>query len=82
MTTIHYESVGELVNFYLKKKRMTQKDLCKMADIGQATMTNIKSGKTSCSYDVLKKVFEALGAGKVFITIVDKDDEAIKAGLW
>lgn len=53
-------SLGERLKFIRETRKMTQAGLAKEADLTQATIANLESGRKSPSIETLEKLAEAL----------------------
>ncbi len=55
-----YQRFGLNVNYYRKKKRLSQTQLAELVDIHRTYVSSIELGKVSISFDVLFKLAEVL----------------------
>ncbi len=53
-------SLSEILKFIRETRKMTQSDLGKAADLTQATIANLESGRKSPSIETLEKLADAL----------------------
>lgn len=55
-----YQQFGLNVNYYRKKKRLSQTQLAELVDIHRTYVSAIELGKVGVSFDILFKLAEAL----------------------
>lgn len=82
MITIHFETAGGLIRHYRKDKGLNQKELGKLAKMGNVALSEIETGKRHANYEDIVKIFNALGLGNVYLTVVDKTDDLLERSKW
>ncbi len=55
-----YQQFGLNVNYYRKKKRLSQTQLAELVDIHRTYVSSIELGKVSVSFDILFKLAQVL----------------------